>query len=81
MCQWFAPTKLEITFETEGKGRFTAEDLQTAIVRDPAGEILYLNLPTKFALVSNHQVRKSLFVVHLLTESSRSMLTGGMHGV
>ena len=67
MCQWFAPTKLEITFETEGNGRFEAEDLQTAIVRSPAGEFLYLNLPTKFVLVSNHQVRKSPFVVCLLT--------------
>ena len=82
MCQWFAPTKLKITFETEGKGKFTAEDLQTAIVRDTAGGFLYLNLPTKFVLVSNHQVRKSPSVIYSSYRivSSRSMLTGGMHG-
>ena len=25
MCQWFAPTKLVVTFEQEGQGRFTEE--------------------------------------------------------
>lgn len=57
MCQWFAPTKLKVTFETEGKGKFNAEDVERLVVRNKSGEVAYLNLPTKFVLISNHQVR------------------------
>ncbi|KAG6831269.1 hypothetical protein H0H92_011779 [Tricholoma furcatifolium] len=56
MCQWFAPTKLNVTFETEGKGRFSAEEIESMVVRDDAGDVVSLNLPTKFVLISNHQV-------------------------
>ncbi|KAG6911811.1 hypothetical protein DXG01_000058 [Tephrocybe rancida] len=56
MCQWFAPTKLSITFETEGKGRFSAEDIEAVIVRNDAGDVVSLNLPTKFVMISNHQI-------------------------
>lgn len=56
MCQWFAPTKLSITFEMEGKGRFSEEDINRVVVRNEAGEVVSLNLPTKFVLISNHQV-------------------------
>jgi len=56
MCQWFAPTKLSITFETEGKGCFNPEDIEGLVVRNQAGDVVSLNLPTKFVLISNHQI-------------------------
>ncbi|KAF8912857.1 hypothetical protein CPB84DRAFT_472397 [Gymnopilus junonius] len=56
MSQWFAPTKLLVTFETEGMGRFTQEDIDRFIIKDNNGNNIRLNLPTKFVLVANHQV-------------------------
>jgi hypothetical protein len=58
MCQWFAPTKLHITFERDGLGQFTKEDMENVVVRDHKGEVVSLNLPTKFVLIANHQVRR-----------------------
>ncbi|KAG6861205.1 hypothetical protein C0995_002554 [Termitomyces sp. Mi166 len=56
MCQWFAPTSLRITFETEGKGSFNTEDIESLVVKNRAGDVVSLNLPTKFVLISNHQI-------------------------
>jgi len=56
MCQMFAPTQLSITFETEGKGRFTAEEIERVAMRNAAGDVVSLNLPTRFVLISNHQI-------------------------
>ncbi|KAJ6519558.1 acyltransferase-domain-containing protein [Mycena sanguinolenta] len=56
MCQWFAPTKLIISFEREGKGRFTDEDIERIVKRNKNGEVEWLDLPTKFILIANHQV-------------------------
>ncbi|KAJ7630675.1 acyltransferase-domain-containing protein [Roridomyces roridus] len=56
MCQWFAPTSLVVSFETEGKGRFTAEEIEKVVVRGENGQIVSLDLPTKFVFISNHQV-------------------------
>ncbi|KAG6897332.1 hypothetical protein C0992_002390 [Termitomyces sp. T32_za158] len=56
MCQWFAPTSLRLSFETEGKGSFSAEDVENLVVRNEAGDVISLNLPTKFVLISNHQI-------------------------
>jgi hypothetical protein len=56
MCQWFSPTKLTMTFETEGKGKIAEEVLESIVVRNSAGEVEYLDLPTRFLLISNHQV-------------------------
>jgi hypothetical protein len=84
MCQWFAPTKLMITFETEGKGKVTEEDLQDIAVRNQAGEVEYLKLPTKFVLVSNHQVRHlcpPITPFPQLCFVIRFMPTGGTRGV
>lgn len=61
MCQWFAPTKLVITFERQGKGRFTEEEIQRVVVKDEAGQVVALNLPKKFVLIANHQVRMFYF--------------------
>ena len=56
MCQWFAPTKLRITFETQGLGSFTPEDINRYVIRDTDGKVIALDLPTKFVLIANHQV-------------------------
>ncbi|THU94849.1 hypothetical protein K435DRAFT_151938 [Dendrothele bispora CBS 962.96] len=56
MCQLFSPTKFLITFETEGKGAFTKEDIDRIVVRDKKGNVVSLDLPTKFVCISNHQV-------------------------
>lgn len=55
MCQWFAPTKLIVSFETTGKGCFTLEDIGRIVVKDKRGDVS-LNLPTKFVMVANHQI-------------------------
>ncbi|KXN89840.1 hypothetical protein AN958_04844 [Leucoagaricus sp. SymC.cos] len=56
MCQWFAPTKLRITFETQGSGKFSKEEIERVAVKNAEGEVVGLNLPTKFVLTANHQV-------------------------
>ncbi|KAF5368472.1 hypothetical protein D9758_002417 [Tetrapyrgos nigripes] len=56
MCQWFSPTKLRITFETEGKGAFSRDEIDRIVVRDKKGRVVSLDLPTKFVLIANHQV-------------------------
>ncbi|KAF6766392.1 acyltransferase-domain-containing protein [Ephemerocybe angulata] len=56
MCQWFAPTKLVVTFERDGIGKFTDEDIAKYVVRDDNGEAVGLDLPTKFVLIANHQI-------------------------
>ncbi|KAJ3557436.1 hypothetical protein NP233_g11742 [Leucocoprinus birnbaumii] len=56
MCQWFAPTRLRITFETQGPGKFSKEEIERVAVRNSKGEVISLNLPTKFVLTANHQI-------------------------
>ena len=56
MCQVFAPTKLRITFETEGIGAFTAEQIEEIVVRDQSGKVSELRLPPKMVIIANHQV-------------------------
>ncbi|KAK0208550.1 acyltransferase-domain-containing protein [Desarmillaria ectypa] len=55
-CQWFAPTKLIVSFETKGKGCFTPEDIDRIVVKDKKGDVVSLNLPTKFVMIANHQI-------------------------
>jgi len=56
ICQWFAPTTFIITFEREGLGRFTEEEIEALVVRDETGKIIQLKLPQKTALIANHQI-------------------------
>ncbi|KAK7064450.1 putative acyltransferase CST26 [Favolaschia claudopus] len=56
MCQWFAPTKLIISFEREGKGRLTQEEIDRIVKKNSNGEVESLDLPTKFVFIANHQV-------------------------
>ncbi|TCD67012.1 hypothetical protein EIP91_000632 [Steccherinum ochraceum] len=56
ICQWFAPTKFAITFEKEGLGRFTEEEIEQLVVRDESGKVLQLKFPQKTVLIANHQI-------------------------
>ena len=58
--QWFAPTELVISFETEGQGKFTPEEIDGLVERDSSGRVIALNLPKKTVLIGNHQVRLML---------------------
>lgn len=82
ICQWFAPTKLIVSFETTGQGSFTPEDIDRIIIKDKKGDVVSLNLPTKFVMIANHQVRISLLgLLFFLTGISRFTWTGCMNGV
>ena len=59
MCQWFAPTKLVVTFEQEGQGRFTEEQIAQVVERDARGRVVGLRLPQRAVLIANHQVGPS----------------------
>ncbi|KAJ6604382.1 acyltransferase-domain-containing protein [Mycena vulgaris] len=66
MCQWFAPTKLVISFEREGKGSFTAEQIERIVRKNENGEVS-LDIPTKFVLIANHQVYADWWYAWCLT--------------
>lgn len=70
MCQWFAPTKLVVTFETEGMGAFTQEDIDRYIIRDENGNPTALDLPTKFVFIANHQVLFDVLAELLLPQKN-----------
>ena len=70
MCQWFAPTKLRITFETQGLGSFTPEQINSYIIRDADGKVIALDLPTKFILIANHQVNMRLHCIYRVRTDS-----------
>ena len=55
--QLFAPTRLSITFERDGQGRFSDEQIKQIVVRNAGGKVVALKLPTKSILIANHQVR------------------------
>ncbi|KAF9480044.1 hypothetical protein BDN70DRAFT_878074 [Pholiota conissans] len=67
MCYWFAPTKLVITFETEGMGAFTQDELDLYVLKDNDGTPVALDLPTKFVLIANHQVYADWWYAWCLT--------------
>ncbi|KAF9454892.1 hypothetical protein P691DRAFT_799900 [Macrolepiota fuliginosa MF-IS2] len=56
MCQLFAPTKLRVTFETQGPGKFSKEEIDRVVEKNTEGKVVSLNLPTKFVLTANHQI-------------------------
>ncbi|KAM6498286.1 Acyltransferase domain containing protein [Amanita muscaria] len=67
MCQWFAPTKLRVTFETQGKGKFTPEEIKRIVQNDKNSDAVWLNLPSKFILTANHQVYADWWYMWCLT--------------
>ncbi|KAI0670062.1 acyltransferase-domain-containing protein [Trametes maxima] len=66
-CQWFAPTKLVLSFETKGQGKFTPEEIETLVKRDKNGRVVAVNLPQKAALIANHQVYADWWYAWALT--------------
>ena len=76
MNQWFAPTKLSITFETEGQGRFTEKEILSMVERDASGKVIALHLPSKCVIISNHQVRVHVFVIFGLADPAAAL---GLH--
>ncbi|KAK2461763.1 hypothetical protein APHAL10511_006226 [Amanita phalloides] len=56
MCQCFAPTSIRVTFETQGKGKFSQEMINQVVDKDESGNVVSLNLPDKFVLTANHQI-------------------------
>ncbi|EGO00364.1 hypothetical protein SERLA73DRAFT_180941 [Serpula lacrymans var. lacrymans S7.3] len=67
MNQWFAPTRLSVTFETQGQGRFTEEEVERIVKRDAAGKVVSLRLPAKSVIIANHQVYCDWWYVWCLT--------------
>ena len=65
MCSWFAPTHFVITFETEGLGKFTQEEVEKLVEKDSCGNV-FLNLPAKSVLIANHQVKPPLLPYSVL---------------
>ncbi|KAG9222993.1 hypothetical protein CCMSSC00406_0000318 [Pleurotus cornucopiae] len=55
-CQWFAPTTLSITFEEQGQGRLTKDEIDQIVSRDESGKVIGLKLPKKSVLIANHQM-------------------------
>ncbi|KAI0036670.1 acyltransferase-domain-containing protein [Vararia minispora EC-137] len=55
MCQWFAPTRMHITFERHGPGAFTDEEMDNILILDRNKNVVGLNLPQKSVLIANHQ--------------------------
>ena len=77
MCCWFAPSKLRITFETQGMGAFTPDELDRYVVRDADGTPVALDLPTQFVLIANHQVR----IIHALRRVHAQLCCAGLPGL
>lgn len=70
--QWFAPTKLVVTFEQDAEGRFTDEQIQEIVQRDPAGKVVGLDLPQRAVLIANHQVYADWWYAWSLTYYMRT---------
>ena len=65
ISQWFGPTKLVISFEKEGQGRFTDKEIEELVVKDASGRVTELRLPQKAVMIANHQVDVTYFSKHL----------------
>ncbi|ETW87460.1 hypothetical protein HETIRDRAFT_31375 [Heterobasidion irregulare TC 32-1] len=67
MCQWFAPTRLVVTFEQEGPGAFSEDEFARLVVKDKKGRVTGINLPLKSVLIANHQVYADWWYAWTLT--------------
>jgi hypothetical protein len=56
MCQWFAPSRLVISFEQDGPGAFSRDEVDEIAIRGRDGRVLGLKMPKKSVLIANHQV-------------------------
>jgi hypothetical protein len=64
MNQLFAPTRLSITFERVGPGKFTQEEIRHIVERDASGRVVALRLPSKTVVITNHQVCHHLVIIY-----------------
>lgn len=67
MSQWFGPTRLIITFQLDGPGAFSQDEIDNIAVRGRDGRVSSLNLPRKCILVANHQVYADWWYAWCLT--------------
>ncbi|KAH9178884.1 acyltransferase-domain-containing protein [Lactarius sanguifluus] len=67
MSQCFAPTRLVITFEHNGPGAFSQDEIDDVAIRGSDGRVLALKLPQKSILVANHQVYADWWYAWCLT--------------
>ncbi|KAI9462312.1 acyltransferase-domain-containing protein [Lactarius psammicola] len=67
MSQYFAPTRLIITFEQNGPGAFSQDEIDNIAIRGSNGRVLALKLPQKSILVANHQVYADWWYAWCLT--------------
>lgn len=67
MSQYFAPTRLIITFQLNGPGAFSQDEIDNIAVRDRDGRVSSLKLPRKCILVANHQVYADWWYAWCLT--------------
>ncbi|KAM5538195.1 hypothetical protein V8D89_008082 [Ganoderma adspersum] len=65
--QWFGHTELVISFETEGQGMFTPEEIEALVERDENGRVASLNLPKRSVLIANHQIYADWWYAWTLT--------------
>ncbi|KIM84607.1 hypothetical protein PILCRDRAFT_780251 [Piloderma croceum F 1598] len=65
--QCFAPTRLSVTFEREGQGCFSEEQINHIVVRNTEGKVIALKLPTKSILIANHQMYADWWYAWCLT--------------
>ncbi|KAI0757160.1 acyltransferase-domain-containing protein [Daedaleopsis nitida] len=65
--QWFAPTQFVISFETEGQGAFSPEEIEGLVQRDGSGKVIALGLPKKTVLIANHQIYADWWYAWTLT--------------
>jgi len=72
MSQWFAPTKLVVSFEREGQGKFTDEQIEEIIERNEDGRVVGLHLPQRTVLIANHQVYADWWYAWSLTYFMRT---------
>ena len=68
MSQWFAPTSLSISFEKEGMGGLTDQEIESMLVKDDSGRVVGLQFPNKLVIIANHQVRLPRLDIILLVQ-------------
>ncbi|KAI0094604.1 acyltransferase-domain-containing protein [Irpex rosettiformis] len=67
VSQLFAPTTLAVTFQREGSGSFTDQEIERVVGRDSSGRVVSLHLPERAVLIANHQMYADWWYAWCLT--------------
>ncbi|OBZ78790.1 putative acyltransferase CST26 [Grifola frondosa] len=67
VSQLFAPTTLVVSFEKDGPGKFTDEEVASLVERDAGGRVVAVHLPQKAVLIANHQIYADWWYAWCLT--------------